>query len=70
MSYANRLAAYSNDVEYSKLTQLQTRIESITQDWIARATVLHGETTDSADKTELVAMRDAFSASLTTILAS
>ena len=69
MSYADRNEAYANDVEYAKLLQLQTRVEDVATDWINRATALHGVTTDSADKTELVALRDAFAVSLTAILA-
>ena len=70
MSYADRLTAGANDSEYAKLKILQTRVEEVAQDWITRATALHGATADANDKAELIALRDAFSASLTTILNS
>ena len=68
MSYANRYTSSINDAEYAKLKQQQIRVEEVAQDWIARATALHVATTASADKAELVALRDSFITSLTTIL--
>jgi len=69
MSYADRHTASQNDAEYAKLKVLQTRVEEVTQDWMNRATALHGVTVDTDDKAELLALRVAFKASLATILA-
>jgi len=68
MSYQARSQATVNDQEYAKLVQLKARAEEAATDWIVRATALHGVTTDSADKAELITLRNEFGQSLKTIL--
>jgi hypothetical protein len=68
MSYAARSQATVNDAEYTKLVQLKARAEEVTTDWITRATALYAATVDSADKAELLALRNQFGQSLKTIL--
>lgn len=68
MSYADRETANSRDIEYAKLLVQQVRAKEVVTNWVTRATALHGETVDPADKAELIALRDAFSLELQTIL--
>ena len=68
MSYADRDIANKNDAEYAKLVVLQARAEEVVQNWVDRTLDLRAKTADTADKAELVTLRNAFSASLQTIL--
>ena len=68
MSYADRADANKNDDEYAKLVLLQSRAEEVVQNWVNRTTALRDATLDASDKSELVALRNSFSASLQTIL--
>ena len=68
MSYIARSQATVNDAEYAKLIQLKARAEEVVTDWITRSTALNGVTTDSADKAELIGLRNEFGQSLKTIL--
>ena len=68
MSYSDRLVSNTNDDEYAKLVQLQTRAEEVVQNWVDRTLALRTATSDTTEKAELVTLRNDFSTSLQTIL--
>lgn len=68
MSYADRYTQTDNDQEYARLISQRAKIETQLQEWIDRATALHRNTRIAEDKTELIALRNSFDASISAIL--
>lgn len=68
MGYATRTATTERDDRYLKLKSDRDRIASLVQKWMDEATSLHGATTPTDEKAEIVALRDNFAQTLGNIL--
>jgi len=59
MGYVNRSEEGNRDADYSQLDHRKDRLIEEVGNWVNRATTLHGSTTDAAEKTEVLDMRQA-----------
>ena len=64
MSYTARKEVLDRDGRYQNLVDRKTQIQNQVQSWVDEATSLHGITVDTTEKTEIIALRDAFVATL------
>jgi len=68
MSYEDRITQDQYDNRYRSLKNSANAVESRVQNWIDEATALHGDTIDSAEKIEIITLRDSLIANLNVIL--